>query len=153
MAEARVRSGLWEYVWIGGLLLMAGAALWAAGAGRTTLAAPTLVFVLIALAGYAVYRWQWQPGTPDERPVLWSGAADVTLASFRVIEVDGACPRGFGVGDRITLGRSGALSPVLCDHAAAALRKAAGDANPGVQQWCCPVQDHRLIFEREFASV
>jgi hypothetical protein len=53
------------------------------------------------------------------------------------------------MGDRIMLGRSGAVSPVLCEHAAAALRMAAADPSQDVQEWCCPVQDHRLILKRE----
>jgi hypothetical protein len=152
MAEARARSSLVEIVFLGSLLILTCLILWAASMGWTIAIMPGLIVVMASLVAYAIYRWRWRPGEPEERPILWSGAADATLASFRVVGVDGPCPQGFGMGDRITIGRSGAVSPVICEHAAAALRMAASDPTGDVQEWCCPVQDHRLILKREVAA-
>lgn len=149
MVEARTRTPLSESVLLAVLLVIACAAVWGASAGYMMIAAPTLVFVLIALGGYAIYRWQWKPGTEEDRPVLWSGPTDVTVATFRVCGMEGVCPGGIAIGDRIEVRRSGKLSPDLCEHAAAALRRAANDPEVGVEHYCCPIEDHRLVFERE----
>jgi hypothetical protein len=152
MAETRARTGPVEGAFLGGLLILTCAIVWAASMDWAVAIMPGLIVVLAGLVGYAIYRWQWRPGDPEERPILWSGPADKTIASFRVVGVDGPCPQGFGMGDQIKLGRSGAVSPVICEHAAAALRMAASDPDADVQEWSCPIQDHRLILKREVAG-
>ena len=72
-------------------------------------------------------------------------------ASFRVVATRGACPLGYGKGSVVTVSAAGDLSPELCAAAVAALRLASGAVEP-VDEWCCPVYDHMLVFRRELQA-
>lgn len=66
---------------------------------------------------------------------------------FRIVETRGVCPLGHGTGDVIAVDAAGWTAPVVCPEATAMLQMAARDGH--VDQWCCPVYDHMLVFKKE----
>lgn len=71
-----------------------------------------------------------------------------SVAHFKVVDSRGQCTLGRKTGDVIKVGPAGGVTPLLCAPAAFALRRAAADASRGsVDEWCCPVYDHMLVFQ------
>ncbi|MFQ5473407.1 MAG: hypothetical protein ACE5FA_11060 [Dehalococcoidia bacterium] len=70
-----------------------------------------------------------------------------SVVHFKVIDTKGECTLGRRTGDVIKVGPAGGITPTLCAPAAFALRRAATDASRGsVDEWCCPIHDHMLVF-------
>jgi hypothetical protein len=70
------------------------------------------------------------------------------VARFEVVEVRGRCQLGRHTGDVIKVGPAGSVTPVLCPDAERVLRQAANMRDARVDQWCCPIYDHMLVFRR-----
>lgn len=100
---------------------------------------PAGTYGIASVASYAGYRQYAR-----ERQ---QAKANETIAQFRVVDTRGVCPAGRQPGDVITL-MAGATTPFVCEAAGTVLRMAAADGMNG-QQWCCPVYEHLLVFERE----
>jgi predicted MFS family arabinose efflux permease len=69
--------------------------------------------------------------------------------AFRVVGTRGTCLMGYGRGTLVTVDSAGGVSPALCEPARAVLRHAARQPLHEARQWCCPIFDHLLVFERE----
>ena len=77
-------------------------------------------------------------------------AESVAAARFRVVDTHGVCPYGRQKGDLVAVGPGDRMSPQLCPEAAQVLQLAVqGRDGQPVEQWCCPVYDHLLVFQRE----
>lgn len=111
--------------------------------GWTIALVPGLTYLLAVGVTYGIYRQH-----VSEKARAWLPA--VPALAFRVVETRGVCPLGRGKGDLVTVDVAGSVSPRLCAHAEAVLRRAvvAGEEQQ-VKQWCCPIFDHMLVFEAE----
>ncbi len=99
------------------------------------------------------------PVSPEDEELEWwekpssrgSTQGVARKISFRVVGSQGNCRVGANVGTLVTLnGVDGDISPRLCPLAGHALRAAAfWDEISEVDEWCCPVFDHLLVFRRE----
>lgn len=148
MSSFTVRFGLAEFATL--FLLVAVALLLAAAlriGGLWTIAlVPALTYVIAIVAAYSLYR-----RSVTERAAVSEVAAEA--ATFRVVDVRGACPLGRQTGDVVTVGRAGTVAPGLCAPAEAVLRLAAAiNGEQSVEQWCCPIVEHQLLFERQLAA-
>ena len=86
----------------------------------------------------------------SERAAVREAAA--AAATFRVVNARGECPAGRRTGDLVSIDAAGSVTPELCPPAEAVLRLAAQGAEEERQDWCCPIFDHQLAFQREPAS-
>ncbi len=134
----------WAEVTTATSLLAVAAALAVALAGGWGIAAiPGLTYALGIGAAYTVFRRYGAEHIHAEKP----GSAGVT--AFRVTGTRGLCPRGRRDGDLLLLDTAGGITPEVCPLAAAVLNTAARDGVHQVEEWCCPVFDHLLVFRRE----
>ena len=102
---------------------------------------PAVTYVLATSAAYGLYRVYLQERSRASVPA--------SVVKFRVVDTRGACPLGWQMGDVATVGDD-AVSPQLCPEAAAVLRLAAsGRESQPVEEWCCPVYEHMLVFRHE----
>lgn len=67
---------------------------------------------------------------------------------FEVVDSHGDCPQGYARGDVVAVDPDGAVEGSLCAPARAVLRLAALDEEAEVEEWCCPIFDHMLVFRR-----
>jgi hypothetical protein len=160
-----MRVGVPEYVLFIGLAMVAGLVTWGVSSGWTIAIVPGVTYLLAATAAYAIYQTESQrsargaqaASVPADRgqrlnPSFSTGplTQGATAASFRVVAAQGVCPLGRQVGETVSIGSGGEITPELCRPAEAVLRLAsAADPQPGVKEWCCPVYDHLLVFRRE----
>jgi hypothetical protein len=70
------------------------------------------------------------------------------IARFEVVDVRGRCQLSRKAGDVIKVGPAGSVTPVLCPAAERVLRQAASTRDAGVEEWCCPIYDHMLVFRQ-----
>lgn len=142
MSVNPVRVGVPEYVLVAVVLAVGALVGWAVAVGWPVAILPGLMLLVASLAVYGMYRIE---STRLETSV-W----------FRVTEKRGECPLGRQVGDRVAIAPGLGAVPQLCDHAQAVLRRAsvesADPADLDVHEWCCPVYDHMLVFQREPAA-
>lgn len=72
-----------------------------------------------------------------------------SVVRFKAVAARGRCQLARREGDVFTVGPAGAVTPPLCGPAALVLRQAATmDEHSGVREWCCPIYDHLLVFQR-----
>ena len=103
---------------------------------------PGLTCALAIAAVYAGYRHY-------VREKRAPGFLDIPTR-FRVVDSRGVCPFGYRKGDFVTVTRGRLVVPQLCPLAEAVLRLAADTGGEvQVQEWCCPVYEHLLVFRRE----
>lgn len=101
---------------------------------------PALTYGLAIAVSYGVY-------TRFREIEAESAVPFESVMHFRVVDTRGECTLGRKTGDVIKVGPAGGVTPTLCLPAAFALRRAAVDASRGsVDEWCCPVYDHMLVF-------
>ena len=106
---------------------------------------PGLTYALAITAAYAGYR---QYVREKSVPKLLD-----LPARFRVVDSRGVCPFGYRKGDFVTVTRGRLVVPQLCPPAEAVLRLAADTGEEAkVQEWCCPVYEHLLVFRRELQA-
>lgn len=135
MRSSASSIGVPEYVLLASLLLVGALMAWGLASGWPLVLLPGLTYVVGALACYTVYRAE----VGGVEPVV-----------FEVTAVRGECLLGRKVGERLRVAPGRAITPEVCLHAEQVLRHAAvenGDAD--VQEWCCPIYDHLLVFGRE----
>lgn len=76
-----------------------------------------------------------------------------SVVRFKVVDTRGTCTLGRKTGDVITVGPAGSVTPILCTPATVALRNAAVTApKTEVDEWCCPIYDHMLVFRASRAG-
>ncbi len=79
-----------------------------------------------------------------------SERAAIAAATFRVVNARGVCPAGLRTGDLVSIDAAGSVAPELCPPAEAVLRLAAQtNGRKEGEEWCCPIFEHQLAFERE----
>ncbi len=136
-----IRLGLAEFA-TAFLLLAVAALLVPAFLGGWIIAlVPGLTYVLAIGAAYMLYRRY-----RSEQAQVEPAAVAVT---FRVVDVRGVCPLGRQTDDVVTVDLAGSAAPLLCPPAEAMLRLAAAEEEGESNQWCCPIFDHLLVFQRE----
>jgi hypothetical protein len=134
------RVGLAEYVFGIGLIAVGGLAIWAVSSGFVIAIVPGVSYLVAGSAAYGIYR-------AESARRAWAAM------SFRVVDARGSCPLGRGIGDLVTIGTEGNVTPELCEHGQAVLRMASEEGPESVgSSWCCPVYDHLLVFRREPAA-
>ena len=106
---------------------------------------PGLTYALAITAAYAGYRqYVHKKSVPKLLEIP---------ARFRVVDSRGVCPFGYRKGDFVTVTRGRLVVPQLCPPAEAVLRLAADTGEEAnVQEWCCPVYEHLLVFKRELQA-
>ena len=150
--------GLAEWAVLLSLIAVVGLVALGVSTGWTIAIVPGLTLGLGSVVTYALYRQYrrevaeaWQLSTAvvaiDTPPLRAAPAQGVGLTVFRVVGRRGVCPLGFGVGDMVSVTPEGNVAPSLCTHAESALWLAVGEQ--GVDEWCCPIYDHLLVFRRE----
>jgi hypothetical protein len=138
MWNLQLRIGVPELLFVGSLAVVAGLAVLFVVEWPIALV-PAATYGLTSVAAYAAYR---QHAREQVR------AAETERAvSFRVIDNRGVCPAGRREGDLITV-TGGATDLFVCEEARAVLRMAASERYNG-REWCCPVNEHLLVFKRE----
>jgi hypothetical protein len=149
------RIGLPEYLLAAVLLTVAALVVLAVNSGWGILIVPGTTYGVAAVGTYAIYRLASPRAVRVVQPAFTDRRAQAAVAaSFRVVETRGICPLGRRAGDLVSIGPAGEITPELCSHAEAVLRVAS--ANGGeeeVEEWCCPVYDHLLVFHREALAV
>lgn len=108
---------------------------------------PAGTYALGMSVAYGMYR---RYSNESKHVAAHASQTESPSVIFRVVDVRGACPLGRRVGDYVTL-RNGGTVPEICPEAATVLRVAAADGH--VKQWCCPIYEHMLVFERERGRV
>ncbi|MBC8279646.1 MAG: hypothetical protein H8E48_02565 [Chloroflexi bacterium] len=94
---------------------------------------------------HPLFESGWEDDLAEDSPE-W---VDMTSATFfKVVGTRGICPRGLTEGDFLKAGADGSIAPALCAEAEAVLRMAAG-VDIDVKEWCCPIYDHLLVFEKQ----
>jgi len=146
MRALNLRLGWAELFVLASLPIVAGFLTPAFIGGWTVALVPGLTYLLAVGMLYTLYRLY----LAERAQVSVAAAAGVT---FRVVDARGVCPLGRRKGDLVTVEVGGPVTPALCPHAELVLRRAAiiGEEQP-VQQWCCPVYEHLLVFERELKA-
>ncbi|MBI4329042.1 MAG: hypothetical protein HY685_04155 [Chloroflexi bacterium] len=151
-----------DYFVVAGLLVVAGAVAVALVTGWPIALVPGIAYALALATAYLLYqqhaRETAQVLAPSialaERKEMPAASARAGLGvvagtvAFRVVGAHGTCLIGRSLGDLVTVGAAGSVSPRVCPQAEAVLRlAAAGDGD--VREWCCPIYDHLLVFRRE----
>lgn len=137
MWTLNLRLGLAELFAAASLLVVAGLLAVGLTNGWEIALVPALTYALAVVATYVGYR----------QYVAREIAAAKPPVRFEVVGARGVCPLGYHEGDVVTVGAAGGVTPRLCQPAQAMLRVAAEDsANGDVQEWCCPVYEHMLVF-------
>lgn len=131
---------------------------------------PVALVLALALVGggwgQAIGALVGLPGAPAEartaavHPVVApapTATAWPLLRQLRVVAVNGACQRGYQVGDAFNCTPAGEVGPALCPAAAHALRplvaamvQGRADAPRSV---ACPIYEHQLVFQLEAVAV
>lgn len=142
MWTVSIRAGWAELFTLASLAAVAALLTVAFRADWTIALVPGLTYALAIGVTYALYR-RYAVGRPQilERPAA--------AVAFRVVDARGVCPLGRRQGDLVTVDPAGAVAPQVCPQAEAVLRMAAADGRLGVEEWCCPIFDHMLVFRRE----
>ncbi|MBI4296965.1 MAG: hypothetical protein HY676_00355 [Chloroflexi bacterium] len=152
MRWSKMRVGWAEYGGLAGLAMVVGLVAWSVLGGWTIAIIPGLTYVLASGTVYLLYK-QHQRERAETLVASPAMKAAVSLAqamTFRVVGAKGVCPLGRHVGDVLRLEPDGEVTPRVCPHAAATLRLAVReDQGEEVQEWCCPIYDHLLVFRRE----
>ena len=135
--------------------------------GWTIALVPGLAYVIAMLAAYVAYRLSRRRTVAtgyaaaasqvfqhaDSQTFTPSPAlSEAAVATFRVTDIVGVCPLGYDVGTVISVDPSGVVQPRLCAPAETVLRFAANGEEDEVNEWCCPIYDHFLVFRREIES-
>jgi hypothetical protein len=69
--------------------------------------------------------------------------------AFRAVGGRGECPLGRREGDVVVVDAAGSITPEVCVAAQTVLRLAAtAEDQREVKEWCCPIFDHQLVFQR-----
>jgi hypothetical protein len=143
--------GVPEYLLLLTLALVAGLVVWGVRAGWAIVLVPGMIYFVGAVAIYGIYRIESR--RLEGATQIVSRIASLGAAVFRIVETRGVCVRGRQVGELVSVGSEGEITPELCSHAAAVLRRAAvEDEESSVERWCCPVYDHLLVFRRELVA-
>jgi hypothetical protein len=108
---------------------------------------PAGTYALGMSVAYGMYR---RYSNESSHAAAHARQAEAHGVIFRVVETHGVCPLGRRIGDYVTV-RNGGTAPDICPEAAGVLRLAARDGQ--VKQWCCPIYEHMLVFERERVAV
>jgi hypothetical protein len=138
MATIAVRVSWPDLVWLAGVVVIGGLLALCLSAGWAIAVVPGATYLVAGTAALAVYR------------IATRRRAELGLpASYRVVDAKGTCLLGRQVGDVISIGAAGNITPHLCPHAEAALRLASTETEEATSEWCCPVYDHLLVFQRE----
>ncbi len=138
-----VRFGWAEFLMLASLAIGAGIVAAAIAGGWTIALVPGITYGLAIVGAYGLYQ------RLEERAQI---AAEVPApARFQVVDTRGVCPLGHRKGDLLTVDAAGSVAPQVCPAAAAVLELAA-DSEEEVQEWCCPVYDHMLVFRRQLKA-
>lgn len=143
MWTLRLRVGLPEVGTALTVLALAAIVAGAISAGWIIAVVPAVTYTLGVGVAYGVYRHYTAERVRSER-LQQPGAQ-----AFRIVGARGSCLLGRRVGELLVAGGAGSVEPEVCPHAAAVLKTAAADGREGVEEWCCPVYDHLLVFRRE----
>jgi len=101
---------------------------------------PAATYGLAIAVSYTLYRLFRQYEAEQTVPFE-------SVVHFKVVDTRGTCILGRATGDVITVGPAGAVTPTLCVPATVALRNAAvAGPRSDVDEWCCPIYDHMLVF-------
>ncbi|MBI2855831.1 MAG: hypothetical protein HYX93_03175 [Chloroflexi bacterium] len=163
---ARTQFGLAEWVGLALLLVVVGLVALGVSSGWTIAIVPGLTYVVTSGAAYAVYRLHRQEkarlmelstGVAESTQTAAARlaaagmpAAVVGAVAFRVVGSQGTCLLGRRVGEVVTVASGGTVTPGLCPQAEEVLRMAASDTE--IEEWCCPIYQHLLVFRRELQA-
>jgi hypothetical protein len=140
MWTLNLRIGWPEFLLAGSLAFLAGLVVlfileWPVGL------IPAGTYAITSVGAYAGFR---QSSREQER----QRAEERAPTRFRIVGGVGTCPLGLRTGQEVAVPAIGSPTPMICAEAEAVLRMAAADGQV-VRQWCCPVYDHMLVFEKE----
>jgi hypothetical protein len=136
-----LRVGWAELVLAGALLLGFSLVTLGLVAGWTIALVPGVTYTLALVLIYAGVRLYLSPEIESSVPFE-------AVAHFKVVGVRGRCLMSREEGDVIKVGPAGGVTPVLCGPAERVLRSAAGNSDAEVDEWCCPIHDHMLVFRQ-----
>lgn len=143
MRARRIGLGRADLAWLLGVVVIAAAVTFFVSQGWEIAVVPGMTYLAATTAALAVYRIQ-------ERRRAELGLP----ASFRVIDGRGRCLRGYGVGEVFRVGADGKVFPSVCEHAETVLKQAAASGDDyDLTEWCCPVYEHLLVFQRAGEAV
>lgn len=92
----------------------------------------------------------WEEAWLDRAEHAASAPPELHATTFRIVATRGDCILGRRAGEVIAVKPGEAITPRVCPYAESVLRVAAiEDEVAGVSEWCCPVNDHLLVFRRE----
>lgn len=108
---------------------------------------PAASYAFAMVGTYSGFRLYTRERTEAAALLEQQALDEAEPVMFRIVETRGVCPLGHGTGDVIAVDAAGWTAPVVCPEATAMLQMAARDGH--VEQWCCPVYDHMLVFKKE----